>query len=129
MSTSLKAQLSVSGKTFIAKSGCICEEVVGDDTCAGQQIYMRLQFEDDTVDVIEESMDGCGETTSEFIDAFPWHWAKDKHWTIVLGDLERTKYTIIENIRLSMQNDTLIGEKLNEKGTISQEYRFQESTK
>jgi len=124
-----KAQPEIVGKTFKAQIGSGCEEVISDDTCAGLEIYMELYFEENNVDVIEVSVNSCGESTSEMIDSFPWNWAKNKHWTIVLGDLERTKYTIIENIRLTMQNDTLMGEKLNDKGDVVQEYRFQESAK
>lgn len=129
MNLYLNAQPRIVGKTYKVHIGSICEEVAGDDSCAGQQIYMELYFEENNVDVIEVSVNSCGERTSEMIDAFPWHWAKDKHWTIVLGDLERTKYTSIENVRLTMRNDTLIGEKLNDEGGVLIEYRFQEKEK
>ncbi len=127
MLTSLASEPAIVGKTFKAPIFSICEELVGDDSCAGQQIYMELYFEKDTVDVIEVTVNSCGKSTTEMIDSFPWQWVKDKHWTLVLGDLERTKHTIIENMRLSMQNDTLIGEKLNDTGMVLQEYRFRES--
>ena len=127
MMTSLKAQPEIVGKTYTAHIGSSCEEVIGDDSCAGLEIYMELYFEENNVDVIEVSVTSCGESTSEMIGGFPWHWAKNKHWTIVLGDLERTKYTSIDNIRLSMRNGKLIGGKLNNKGNVVQEYNFGES--
>jgi len=122
-------QPEIVGKTFITQIGSSCKEVIGDDSCAGLKIYMELYFEENDVDVIEASVNSCGERTTEMIDGFPWHWAKDKHWTIVFGDPERTKHTIIENIRLTMQNDLLIGEKLDENGNVLQEYCFQEFIK
>ena len=128
MMISLGAQpVAIVGKTFKAQIGSICEEVAGDATCDGKQIYMELYFEEEQVNIIEVTVNGCGESTSEMIDAFPWHWAKNEHWTIVLGDMERTKHTIIENVRLTMRNDTLIGKKLNEKGHVEQEYSFSEN--
>ncbi len=129
MMTSLGAQTSaLVGKTFKAQIGSSCEEVAGDATCDGKQIYMELYFEEELVNIIEVTVNGCGESTLEMIDFFPWHWAKDEHWTIVLGDLERTNHTIIENVRLTMRNDTLIAEKLNDDGKVLQEYRFCEGT-
>lgn len=129
MMISLEAQSEIVGKTYTAHIGSSCEEVIGDDSCAGLEIYMELYFEENNVDVIEVSVNSCDERISEMIDGFPWHWAKNKHWTIVLGDLERIKYTIMENIRLTMRNGKLIGEKINDKGNIVQEYRFHENTK
>ena len=124
MITSLRAQKAIVGKTYKVKIGSICEEVVGDDSCAGKQIYMELYFEETQVNVIEVTVDGCGKTTTEMIDSFPWRRTKDKYWSIDLGDLASTKHTIIENVRLIMRNDMLIGEKLNENGIVVQEYRF-----
>ncbi len=79
MMISLAAQPSMVGKTFKAKIGLISEEVLGDATCAGHQIYMELYFEEEQVNIIEITVNGCGESTSEMIDAFTWHWAKDEH--------------------------------------------------
>ncbi|MFC4633473.1 hypothetical protein ACFO3O_06120 [Dokdonia ponticola] len=129
MITSLVTEPVMVGKTFRAPIFSICEEVTGDDSCAGKQVYMEFYFEKENVDVIEVTIDSCGKITSEMIDGFPWQWKKEKYWTLVLGDLERTKYTILENVRLTLQNDTLIGEKLNDAGEVSKEYRFRESKK
>ena len=123
--TSLVAQPAIVGKIYEAHLESICEEVVGDTSCTGQEIYMQLYFEKDEVSVIEISVYSCGERTSEMIDGFPWYWAKNKHWVIVLGDLERTKYTIIENMRFIIRDGRLIGEKLDDKGYVVKEYVFE----
>lgn len=129
MITSLVSEPVIVGKTYRTPIFSICEEVSGDDSCAGKQVYMELYFEKENVAVIEVNVDTCGESTSEMIDNFPWQWKKETHWTVVIGDLERTKHTMIENVRLTLQNDTLIGQKLNDAGEVLEVYRFRESKK
>ncbi|MHA7058813.1 hypothetical protein ACWGOQ_0016430 [Aquimarina sp. M1] len=121
------AQPEIINKTFIAKIGSICEEFSGDAVCAGQDIYIILQFYPGHVIVIEDRVDSCGATTSELIDGFQWSWIKNKHWVISFRNVERTQNTILENIRFIVRNGMIIGEKLNQSGFVIEEYHFIET--
>lgn len=40
-------------QTFSSKIGYTCEEVIGDHSCAGSEIYLFLKFSKETVSIIE----------------------------------------------------------------------------
>ncbi|MHA7058812.1 hypothetical protein ACWGOQ_0016425 [Aquimarina sp. M1] len=125
ISTYVNAQPEIVDKTFATKISWMCVETPYKSSCAGSQTYLVLQFKEKEVTVTTKEEDSCGEVLiAQHIGDFSWRWVTDKHWTILLEDIEKVKHNNIKNMALFVIDDELKGRKLNAEGKILKEYNF-----
>lgn len=116
-----KNKNSIINKTFIAKTGSVCEETPDDNPCAGTEIYLVLHFTRKFVSAEEKQISSCGEETTSPIGVFAWKWKKAGKLNIMSNE-----GTFLQNLSLQYHNGELTGKEINEIKKISK-YHFRES--
>lgn len=125
MTLSLKAQQNLNfleNKVFTAHVASICEETVKPDPCAGQQVYLVLDFKDKKVAVSEKYVTTCGEERIRELGNYNWELVHNKEVSID-SDSTKIEYTFMQNLKLEVKNGHLIGKKKDWNDTII-EYIF-----
>ncbi|WP_375239621.1 hypothetical protein [Aurantibacter sp.] len=107
-------------KTFVSKIGTLCEEVEGDDFCAGSTIFLVLKFNKETVLAQEKYISTCDSVSVIPIGVFKWRLYQQN---IVL---ENTEGTFLENLKLEVVNDVLSGKRKNDNNKIISYFTFKE---
>ena len=109
----LNAQSKVNfliNQTFSSKIGSTCEEVIGDDSCAGSEIYLTLKFSEETVSIIEKEITSCDEEHISFQQAYKWTLINDSE--IKIGNNSKEiAYHFLKNLILKAENKTIVGYK------------------
>jgi len=96
-------------KELIAEVDFICEEVIGDSSCAGSTIYLNLIFDEEEVTVKEKEISTCGEELFVTdIGKYHWQLSPEKEITIDYNP-EKTKYTRAENLSLHIVDQHIVG--------------------
>jgi hypothetical protein len=107
-------------KTFISKIGTLCEEVDGDDSCAGKTIFLVLKFDKETVLAQEKYVSACDSVSIIPIGDFKWSLSQKN---IVL---ENTENTFLENLKLDIIKNVLSGKRENDGNKHIGHFNFKE---
>ena len=94
--------------TFSAKLGDICEETPEPDPCAGQELYLVLEFGKEQVRAFERYTSSCEEITIVEIGNYKWSVLEEGelqiHYTI-----EAVEYTLLKDVELRIEDQILRG--------------------
>ncbi len=122
LSISIVSQQSLINKSFSAKVGYVCEETIEPNPCAGQQIYLVLDFKKKEVLVTEKYVTTCGEESITTIGEFKWEINKGNEINI-LSKPEDIKYSYIKGLSLNLINKELWGKRKEWNNEVT-EYHF-----
>lgn len=67
-------------QTFISMIGSVCEETPDDNPCAGLEIFLILNFNEDNVSVIEKEVSSCG--IDNIISTLDYKWKLTENYEI-----------------------------------------------
>ncbi|SNR16864.1 hypothetical protein [Tenacibaculum jejuense] len=117
---------SLVGKIFSAKVGYICEETPEPNPCAGQQIFLVLQFNKEEVTITEKNRSSCDKETVAY--QFKYAWSLDDEVVVINSNPEEVRYTYLEKLKLNLKNGKLKGAITYPNGQ-DKEYDFKENIK
>lgn len=107
-------------KTFVSKIGTLCEEVEGDDSCAGKTIFLVLKFDKETVLAQEKYVSTCDSVSVIPIGNFKWRLYQQNI------ALENTEGTFLENLKLEVVKNVLSGKRKSDSNNIISHFTFKE---
>ncbi len=94
-------------KTFSAKVGSIYEETPDDNPCAGQQVFLVLQFSEKKVEVIEKNISSCNKET--IVYKLEYSWKLKGQEVVIFTKPEEVAYTYLEKLKLKLIAEKLLG--------------------
>jgi len=93
---------------FVANIDSICEEVVGDDSCAGQEVYLVLDFSENDVIVTEKEISTCGKESISYTLKYKWK-IEDNETITLSSNFKETGPNFIKDLSLKIENKKLVG--------------------
>ena len=119
---SIKAQRKqhiLNNKTFLANVGSIWEETPDENPCAGQQVYLVLEFKEAKVLVVEKYISSCEKEKIIVIGNYKWILLGNNRVKIV-ADLKEIEDTYFKKLILEFSNGQLLGTRINGNNSISE---------
>jgi len=98
------------GQAFSCSIGYMCEETPDNNPCAGLEIYLILNFSEETVSIIEKEISSCGVEHINSQLRYKWELTQDSEIKIDTN-LKEIEYHFIKNLVLKIENGTVIGNK------------------
>ncbi|NQX98227.1 MAG: hypothetical protein HRT73_10155 [Flavobacteriales bacterium] len=119
---SIKAQgkqYLLNNKTFLANVGLIWEETPDENPCAGQQVYLVLEFKEAKVLVLEKYISSCEKEEIIVIGNYKWILLGNNRVKIV-ADPKEIEDTYFKKLILEFSNGQLLGTRINGDNSISE---------
>lgn len=95
---------------YTAIVNTICEETSIPDSCAGQEVYLVLNFKKRKVYITEKMISTCGEVYVRKELKYKWKFSGDNE-IIIFSNPEEVKFTSLENLKLYFKDKVVFGEK------------------
>ena len=100
---------------FISKTGEIFEETPDDNPCAGQEVFLVLEFKKSKVNITEKFISSCGNESIGYKLEYKWELTNHNEIKIFYKP-EEVKYKLIDNMKLIIIGDVIRGCKNNLSG-------------
>lgn len=105
-------QNALINRTFIAHVGSLCEETPDDNPCAGQEIYLVLEFKNEEVLIVEKHISSCNYELIVHIGNYKWA-LTHKNQVIIDAPSNKIEDTYLKDLLLEFKNEKLLGKRKN----------------
>jgi acid phosphatase class B len=97
-------------KTYMSRIGSICQETTIPDPCAGQEIFLVLNFQKGNIKITEKYISSCGVEEISYELIYKWELTNNNEIKIFFNPKE-VEYKSIENMKFKIDNEIIIGYK------------------